>query len=543
MLTSSILSAPDLCTQTRISDSWKTTPSTIRTIPDYTIDFAGREGDLHIIAEFVYTSKDSCKIVCLHGRPGCGKSQFAYRVASEFKDLFPNEEFVCDLRTPKGGTLEPRDVMAILIRSVWPDKRLSNLTDAAIKSIYISCFRQKRTILIIENASDYSSVEELIPSGVDCLCIITSRKNLGLDIQVRYPTALNMVVSDLTPTEGLELLRKFVPDIDSDVGLGLCQQSGFLPLGIRVIGGLLNHRPNLTPAMLLAKYRTSPNKRAALADRLGLREMLDLVPKDDMVALRQLSVFAGPFDGMAASCILGLGMRRANYEDAEDTLGNLLEQSLIDYDAHSLRYSQNDFLRQIVTDLYMSSDETKGEFEKISTTDDDRQASSIGQSELEVQKRFVRYYCKVIHSVQSLPTADAATDRIQSDRLNLEAAFRLAVKGGDAFRAEARDLAQGLYLYRFTLDPNTKKEVASYATNHHSMNDINYDSLSAAVQKNIPDPTLNDKMNDLAVNDSTHDPEQNVTQNATSPSTTDTAAPDATCEVGTKAMDDPSNKS
>ncbi len=76
--------------------------SPLHQLPPITRDFTGRTSELTAIGEQIRTNKGN--IVIIRGFGGIGKTTLAIKVAHETKDLFPDAQFVADLR---GTSSEP----------------------------------------------------------------------------------------------------------------------------------------------------------------------------------------------------------------------------------------------------------------------------------------------------------------------------------------------------------------------------------------------------------------------------------------------------
>jgi hypothetical protein len=146
-------------------------------------------------------------------------------------------------------------------------------------------------MLLIENVGSVDHITPLLPvTSKSCLAVVTSRKDLSLDIAlgngtkvvtllhlsrrmrarvfwtdemtcvcmcVRTETTLSVKLGAMTARDATQLMWSLLPHASTDEAHELARLCGNLPLPIRLIGGVIRRKPNLTlPAMIkkLEKY-------------------------------------------------------------------------------------------------------------------------------------------------------------------------------------------------------------------------------------------------------------------------------------------------
>src|SRR4051812_5688541 len=103
--------------------------------------------------------------------------------------------------------------MISVIRTTYPSVVIPE-SKQEIMSLYHSCFSNKRVILLIENAGKPKQIKRLAPLyATCCLIIVTSRKDLSLDVDME---ALSIRLGALKPEHATHLLQSIVPRLTDD---------------------------------------------------------------------------------------------------------------------------------------------------------------------------------------------------------------------------------------------------------------------------------------------------------------------------------------
>lgn len=344
--------AASLPTPLPISPGSATTPpaKVFPTITRDTVpkDFIGRVNEINEIVAFVnnHESTTNCKVVLLYGAPCVGKSTLARRLIVDFSKQFSNAQFVVDFKGITSPYIKVLDAMMHVIRINYPTIQMPT-AENELKGLYLSCFTNRKTILFIENAGSADQILSLMPSPVDmCLVVVTSRKNLALQHSLlnQEVNLIHKKLSPLSENDALLLLLKHIGEnADEKQAREVVRLCGCLPLPIRIVGGLMTRRPNMTLQDMIRQLQ-NVDKRLELVD-LSFEQVFHIMEKRQQLDLMGISsIFQGPFDLTAASEVL-FG---ANSEQALERLGELLDNNLIEYSTITQRYSQNDLFRLFV---------------------------------------------------------------------------------------------------------------------------------------------------------------------------------------------------
>lgn len=145
--------------------------------------FVGRTGILSQVRDLL-TQRGSAgrtaAIVAFDGMPGIGKTVLALRLAHEFASAYPDGQLHLDLRgfadvdRPVTAEEALRDLISGLGVEQWhiPDGR------QAMAGLYRTLLRNRRVLIVLDDARSIDQVVDLLPSSAGCLVFLTSRRRM-----------------------------------------------------------------------------------------------------------------------------------------------------------------------------------------------------------------------------------------------------------------------------------------------------------------------------------------------------------------------------
>ncbi|MBO4207022.1 ATP-binding protein [Micromonospora echinofusca] len=309
-------------------------------------DFVGRTVELDRLRRYAAdaTPDGPAPVAVVHGPPGLGKSTLAVHAASQLRDTFPDGVFFLDLRGIDATPVPPAEGLARLLLALGIGPRRMSADLAERSAQFRAALRERRSIVVLDNAGSEAQVRPLLPGAGSSLLLITSRRALtGLDGVLRLP------LSPFSATESAELLVGMVgrnsdrvtPPALAEVA-GLCEN---LPLALRLAGNRLVSRPGWTMAHLAARLSDADRRLATLtAGDLGVEAAFGLsyaqLTDSARQTFRRLSLvpgedFAAPLAAVLAQCSVSA---------VEDHLDELADLGLLQADRGD-RFRFHDLIR------------------------------------------------------------------------------------------------------------------------------------------------------------------------------------------------------
>jgi DNA-binding SARP family transcriptional activator len=171
--------------------------------------FAGRGRELERLDELVSDEAKTSAgvtIAAIDGMPGMGKTalavHWAYRVASRF----PDGQLYANLRgfEPGGAAMTAGEALRGFLQALGAEPQHIPEDPDARASLYRSMLRERRVLVLLDNARDVAQVRPLLPGAPGCLVIVTSRSRfLSL---VTAHGACGVTLEALPAQEALETL-------------------------------------------------------------------------------------------------------------------------------------------------------------------------------------------------------------------------------------------------------------------------------------------------------------------------------------------------
>jgi tetratricopeptide (TPR) repeat protein/transcriptional regulator with XRE-family HTH domain len=354
----------ELARDGRLRDHW-TRPSGLCELPRLVDDFTGRAAELVWWVELMYAASSPGAGVAglVTGAAGLGKTTFAVRAALVVRPSFPEGVFFLDLFGMSPRPLPVEEALRLLLRALGvADQQIPGDTQERA-SLYRALLRDKRVLVIIDNAASEEQVRPLLPGGGAGRVLITSRRLLpGLEGVRR------LVLGPLMLPEAMELLTRILGEraaSDEESALSrLSELCGGLPLALRIIGNRLASRPEWDAAELAARLAdeerrldqlTAGDLKIANAFGMSYEQLADSARR----VFRRLAVVPGrDFDAGLAAIAGGVPI-----ETAWDALDELVDLGLLQ-DSAAGRHRFHDLVRLFARQR-LQQEETQDEREAL----------------------------------------------------------------------------------------------------------------------------------------------------------------------------------
>ena len=347
-------------------------------LPASRSSFVGREREVLEIERALAATR----LLTLTGAGGTGKTRLALEVARNLVEDYPDGAWITELAGLSEGTLVPQAVAGTLGVRGRPGQPL---TDTLVEAL-----RDKGMLLMVDNCEHLVEaaselVDVLLNSCPNLRVLATSREGLGVEGEARWPVPPLSVpdpqrpptVEDLEGTEAARLFAERASERHPGFALAsenvqamtqICRRLDGIPLAIELaaarVGTLsleqISERLEDSLKLLTGGGRTRAPRQRTLRGALDWSHKL--LPEDERVLFRRLSVFAGGWTLEAAEAVV-------SGEDVQegavlDLLSNLVDKSLV-VAAEApgdggVRYRMLELVRQYAQELLEASGEAEG---------------------------------------------------------------------------------------------------------------------------------------------------------------------------------------
>jgi DNA-binding SARP family transcriptional activator/tetratricopeptide (TPR) repeat protein len=307
---------------------------------------------------------DSGMLICaVDGIAGIGKTTFAVHWAHQLAERYPDGQLYVDLRgfDPSGSVLGPSKALRGFLDAlgVAPQRIPDSLEARA--GLYRSLLKDRRVLILLDNARDVAQVRPLLPAAPGCLVIITSRNQLSGLITTHAAHALTL--DSFSVDESREVLtRRLGPQRLAEEASALdeiIQWCAGLPLAMAIVAARATVHPNMALSEIAAELRDARTRLDAFsADddvAADLRAVFSwsyrLLSQSAGRLFRLLSVHAGPdISRNAAASLMGVRRREVRQLLAELTSARLLVEH------YPGRYVAHDLVRIYAAELSAALD-------------------------------------------------------------------------------------------------------------------------------------------------------------------------------------------
>ncbi|MBL1099276.1 NB-ARC domain-containing protein [Streptomyces coffeae] len=209
-------------------------------VPPALVHFENRQDEQDRIARAAesHGSHAGPLVVALTGIGGIGKTALGFHVARQHSEKYPHGVLYVDLDDlRRDGVVEVADALGELLTALdtSPDCLARSFADRSKQ--YWTRTRDKRLIVVIDNARYGAEVAPLLPASAGSLAIVTSQ---GLLYDLGGVAAVEVPVNPLAVDEAVRLLGHIVDDprlaAEPDALTQLAHGCGGLPAALQVAG-------------------------------------------------------------------------------------------------------------------------------------------------------------------------------------------------------------------------------------------------------------------------------------------------------------------
>ncbi|MFD5826758.1 BTAD domain-containing putative transcriptional regulator [Lentzea sp. NPDC060358] len=247
-----------------------------RQLPADTADFVGNDALIRTAEAVLTSGRRAVGVVVVIGRPGSGKTTVAAHVGHRIAERFPDGQLYCDLRGTREEPAAAIDVLGRFLLALGIPGPVIPITLDERVEMYRTLMAQRRTLVVLDDASSESQVIPLLPGSNQCAVLVTSRSRL-----TGVPGARQVEVEVFTPAQSLELLGRVVGTDrvarEPEAAEALVRTVGGLPLALRIIAARLAARPHWSLASMVHRLASERHRLDELAHgEMTIRASLSL---------------------------------------------------------------------------------------------------------------------------------------------------------------------------------------------------------------------------------------------------------------------------
>lgn len=329
--------------------------------------FVGRQQQIRAI--FDLFERVETRLVTLTGPGGVGKSRLAVRLASDLKDRFQDGAWLVELASVNNPALIAQSAVRMF--------DLLEEEGQPMMQTLVEYLRTRKLLLILDNCEHLIEdaalfAQSLLRSAPGLRVIATSREPLGIEGEIIWtlpplsaPDPEEDVTSEtLAQYEAVDLfierassVRPYfrIDDQNASAVAQVCTRLDGIPLAIELAAARLTSLSvEDVAARLDDRFRLLVGNRTSLPRQQTLQSLIDwsydLLPEEERVLMRRLSVFAGGWSLEAAEIICAGDEIDEN--EVLDLLAHLIDKSLVvtDVQKTGIRYRFLETIRQYAVD-------------------------------------------------------------------------------------------------------------------------------------------------------------------------------------------------
>ncbi|GAA4586412.1 hypothetical protein GCM10023107_02570 [Actinoplanes octamycinicus] len=307
-------------------------------------DFVGRADELDRMRRHALAGLGPAAVAVVHGQAGLGKTALAVRLADQLRDRYPDGRFYLDLRGTDPEPMPTGDALVRLLRALEVTARQIGETDDERSSQLRAVLRERRCLLVLDNAGSEAQVRPLLPSEGESLAVVTSRRVLG-----GLEGVERIALAPLAPAESAALLRAIAvqaadPRAAAEVE-AVARLCGHLPLALRIAGTRLATRPAWTVEHLVTRLADADRRLATLSTGdLGVATAFALSHAQLSRPARELFRRLAHVPGVDFAPALAAVLTGTRPDDAADGLDELVDLGLLQQSGPD-RYRFHDLIR------------------------------------------------------------------------------------------------------------------------------------------------------------------------------------------------------
>ncbi|AYN38869.1 hypothetical protein D9753_08010 [Streptomyces dangxiongensis] len=202
-------------------------------------------------------------VVALTGIGGIGKTALGFHVARQLSDRYPDGVLYVDLDDlRRDGVVEVADAVGELLTGLGVSPDWLERSFAGRSKQYWTRSRDKRLIVVIDNARYGAEAVPLLPASAQSLAIVTSQ---GLLYDLDGVAAVEVPVNPLAVDDAVRLLRHIVDDprleAEPDAVAELARSCGGLPAALQVAGQWVRKYRRRSLSRLVAELTAELHER------------------------------------------------------------------------------------------------------------------------------------------------------------------------------------------------------------------------------------------------------------------------------------------